>query len=152
MEIAATDKAVVMTDWMANQRHRQFRNRGLCSIDVPGHSLLNDVVSQLDEYFSGKRRIFDLPLIFDGTPFQVAVWKALCSIPYGETVSYSDVAIAVGNPGAVRAVASAIGANRMSILVPCHRVIAKNGGIGGYAGGLEAKKGLLRLEKQMCQF
>lgn len=152
MEIAATDKAVVMTDWMTNLRHRQFRNRGLCSIDVPGHSLLNDVILQLDEYFSGKRRIFDLPLIFDGTPFQVAVWKALCSIQYGETVSYSDVAKAIGYPEAVRAVASAIGANRMSILVPCHRVIAKNGGIGGYAGGLEAKKGLLRLEKQMCQF
>ena len=108
--------------------------------------VIRDAVLQLVEYFFNGRQEFDLPLAPVGTEFQVKVWDQLKSIPYGETRSYSDIAAAVGNQKAVRAVASAIGKNPISIIVPCHRVISANGDIGGYAGGVETKRYLLALE------
>lgn len=108
--------------------------------------LLRDACRQLDEYFQGSRRDFDLPLGFAGTPFQESVWRALRTIPYGETRSYGDIAARVGNPRAVRAVGQANNKNPIMIFVPCHRVIHKNGSIGGFACGVEVKRYLLDLE------
>ena len=101
---------------------------------------------QLDEYFDGRRREFDVPLAPAGTPFQQEVWAALLDIPYGATASYGEVAEAVGRPSAMRAVGGANGANPVPILIPCHRVIAADGTLGGFGGGLERKVLLLELE------
>lgn len=102
---------------------------------------------QLDEYFAGERRSFDLPLAAAGTEFQRQVWFALAEIPYGETISYAELAAWVGRPTAFRAVGQANGANPLPIVLPCHRVVASGGGIGGYGGGLELKRRLLALEE-----
>lgn len=107
---------------------------------------LEETVRQLDEYFAGTRMTFDLPLDLTGTPFQLAAWHALATIPYGETVSYAEQAERIGRPTAVRAVGSANGRNPVAIVLPCHRVIATGGGLGGFGGGLEAKRTLLDLE------
>jgi methylated-DNA-[protein]-cysteine S-methyltransferase len=101
---------------------------------------------QLGEYFAGRRRAFDLELAPRGTPFQLAVWQALRAIPYGETRSYGEVALAVGRPDAVRAVGAANGANPLPIVVPCHRVIGADGSLTGFGGGIEVKAYLLELE------
>lgn len=103
-------------------------------------------VAQLDEYFAGERRGFDLPVRLDGTPFQVKVWQALRAIPYGTTTSYGALAKRVASPGAVRAVGLANGRNPVSIVVPCHRVIGADGSLTGYGGGLDRKRYLLGLE------
>ena len=103
-------------------------------------------VSQLEEYFAGRRRDFDVPLMLRGTEFQCQVWQALADIPYGETVSYATLAAMVGRPSAFRAVGQANGANPIPIVLPCHRVVASGGGIGGYGGGLTVKRQLLALE------
>ncbi len=108
---------------------------------------LLEAEKQLTEYFSGQRCEFSLPLAAKGTPFQMQVWHALTTIPYGETWSYQDLADAIGNPKAVRAVGLANGKNPISIIVPCHRVIGKNGKLTGYAGGVERKEKLLKLEQ-----
>ena len=103
---------------------------------------------QLQEYFEKKRTEFDLPIAFTGTPFQNQTWRALLTIPYGETRSYSEQALLIGNPRAVRAVGRTNGLNPIGIVVPCHRVIGKNGKITGYAGGLDKKEFLLNLERE----
>lgn len=102
---------------------------------------------QLQEYFCGKRKIFDLPIAPNGTEFQLKVWDALCQIPYGETRSYKDIAEFVGNPKASRAVGGANNKNPIMIIIPCHRVIGSDGSLIGYAGGMDVKKKLLMLEK-----
>ena len=102
---------------------------------------------QLADYFAGKRRDFDLPLAPRGTRFEMKVWDALRKIPYGETVSYGDIARAIGNPRGARAVGQANNRNPIAIVVPCHRVIASGGKIGGYGGGVPAKRKLLELEQ-----
>ena len=109
-------------------------------------ALLLSLKKELDEYFDGKRREFAVPLAPVGTPFQTNVWHTLEQIPYGETVSYAKESEMLGRPSAVRAVASANGKNPIAILIPCHRVIASNGGIGGYNGGIWRKEFLLELE------
>ncbi|PCI21735.1 MAG: cysteine methyltransferase [Piscirickettsiaceae bacterium] len=109
--------------------------------------LLEVARRQLDEYFQQKRRQFDLPLKMIGTNFQQSVWHALLNIPYGSTSSYLELANTLNKKLAVRAVASANGANAMSIIIPCHRVIGSNGELTGYAGGLPTKKRLLQLER-----
>lgn len=103
---------------------------------------------QLDEYFACRRQVFDMPLRFVGTDFQLRVWNALLEIPYGTTVSYAGQALRLGCPEAVRAVAGANRANAISIFVPCHRVIGSDGSLTGYGGGMEAKRYLLALEKK----
>jgi methylated-DNA-[protein]-cysteine S-methyltransferase len=108
---------------------------------------LAPAVKQLREYFARKRRQFDLPLEASGTTFQRAVWRELRKIPYGETRSYADIARAVRNPKAVRAVGAANGRNLIGIIVPCHRVIGSNGSLTGYGGGLSRKRFLLELER-----
>jgi len=108
--------------------------------------ILEQTQKQLNEYFSGIRKEFDLPLEFKGTDFQKRVWSALLTIPYGETRSYADIARQVGSPKAVRAVGLANSKNPISIIAACHRVIGSNGKLTGYAGGLHNKEYLLRLE------
>lgn len=106
---------------------------------------------QLREYFAGKRRSFDLPLRLSGTEFQQSVLRALQEIPYGETVSYGEIARRIGRPRAVRAVGAANGRNPLPIVIPCHRVIGKGGDLTGFGGGLDTKEALLRLEAEQTQ-
>ncbi|MEN9579614.1 MAG: hypothetical protein RJA70_2623 [Pseudomonadota bacterium] len=126
--------------------------RGVYWDEQPGtvaasNAVLRIAVKQLVEYFSRRRQAFDLPLELEGTPFQKRVWERLCQIPYGQTCSYKDVAASIKNPQAVRAVGGANGKNPLCVVVPCHRVIAADGGIGGYTGGLEIKRYLIELER-----
>jgi methylated-DNA-[protein]-cysteine S-methyltransferase len=113
--------------------------------------ILKKAIQQLEEYFAGKRKDFDLPFDMEGTDFQKKVWQALSRIPYGETCSYRDIARKIKNEKAFRAVGTANGKNPMSIIVPCHRVIAANGTLGGYAGGVAIKQKLLDLESLDCR-
>lgn len=106
--------------------------------------------NELDEYFSGKRKHFTIPLKIAGTPFQELVWSALLEIPYGETRSYEDIAIKIGNPKACRAIGMANNRNNIGIIIPCHRVIGKDGKLVGYGGGLDKKIALLELEKKFA--
>lgn len=111
------------------------------------HPVLREAVAQLQAYFAGRLRIFDLPLGFVGTDFQKAVWAGLLAIPYGETRSYGALAATIGRPGASRAVGAANGRNPISIIAPCHRVVGASGALTGFAGGLAVKERLLRLER-----
>ncbi|MCU1244941.1 MAG: cysteine methyltransferase [Acidobacteria bacterium] len=111
-------------------------------------SAFGEVAGQLDEYFAGSRRTFDLPLAPRGTPFQRSVWTILQTIPYGRTWSYLEVATAIGKPSACRAVGAANGANPLPIVVPCHRVIGTDGSLTGFGGGLDVKRRLLAMEGQ----
>ena len=109
--------------------------------------LLHEAIRQLEEYFCGKRKSFDLPLNPRGTEFQKQVWSALCHIPYGETVTYAQIAGGVGRTKGAQAVGQAVGANPIPFLIPCHRVVGKNGKLTGFALGLELKEALLKLEQ-----
>ncbi len=114
---------------------------------TPGqHAILQQANAELNEYFSGRRQRFTLPLSLLGSPFQQQVWQALLAIPYGHTRSYADIAHQIGQPDAVRAVGMANGQNRLAIVIPCHRVINESGALGGYGGGLARKQWLLDLE------
>ncbi|MBO9668316.1 MAG: methylated-DNA--[protein]-cysteine S-methyltransferase [Bdellovibrio sp.] len=114
----------------------------------PQNKILQMTLAQLEEYFEGTRTEFSIPLSPQGTEFQLKVWKQLQKIPYGKTISYKELATAVSDPNASRAVGSANGKNPISIIIPCHRVIASNGRLAGYAGGVSAKDFLLKLESQ----
>lgn len=144
-----------LCDWMhdgspSRTSARIFRN--LKTVLTAGVSPATDrAAAQLDAYFAGRLRAFDVPMLFIGTPFQKVVWEALTSVAFGDTVSYASVARRIGRPEAVRAVANAIGANPLSIIVPCHRVVGSDGSLTGYAGGLEAKRMLLGFERSLCQ-
>lgn len=117
------------------------------TLTEPGRTAPIDSMEQeLHAYFQGKLNAFTTPLCLRGTPFQIKVWEQLQKIPYGTTISYAELAMAIGQPSACRAVAGANGANPLAIIIPCHRVINANGALGGYNSGLERKKGLLRLE------
>jgi methylated-DNA-[protein]-cysteine S-methyltransferase len=117
---------------------------------LDGWSFL-EVVDQLRSYFAGERKKFEIPLVLEGTDFQKSVWTALQKIPYGETVSYKELAGKVGNCKAVRAVGAANGANPIPIIIPCHRVIGNDGSLTGFGGGLPIKKRLLELESQQLK-
>ena len=110
--------------------------------------ILEDAADQLDEYFAGIRTSFDLPLDLRGTPFQLAAWEALATIPYGTTRTYGEQAARIGRPAAGRAVGTANGRNPLSIVLPCHRVVGSDGALRGFAGGLDAKAALLALEQR----
>ena len=132
--------------YMHQQRHRPAD----LTFGEPsaGAGIFDRTRAQLEEYFAGTRREFDLPLAFRGTPFQQAVWTALLDIPYGETASYGELAQLLGKPSAARAVGLANGKNPISIIVPCHRVIGSTGSLTGYGGGLERKEYLLGFERR----
>lgn len=131
--------------YMHEQRHRPASG----TFGPPGvGDLFERAAAQLTEYFAGQRRVFDLPLSCHGTPFQRSVWSALLEIPYGETVTYGELAQQLGKPAASRAVGLANGKNPISIIVPCHRVIGSTGSLTGYGGGLERKRYLLDFERR----
>lgn len=150
--LASFADRLCLCDWSDNpfaERNRRRIEKYLkATSKTETTSVLEETKRQLDEYFAGKRKAFDIQLCLVGTDFQHKVWNALRSIPYGSTKSYKDIALCIDKPKAVRAVAGAIGANAISILIPCHRVIGSNHSLTGYAGGLEAKRGLLGMETQ----
>lgn len=152
--LAASDRGLVALEFDArlpgqqsirpNPRHLRKENRGFAFEDSPRQMLA--YVNELKEYFASKRREFTFPLDLRGTDFQLACWRALLAIPYGETRTYADIAGAVGKPHAFRAVGMANNRNPIAIVVPCHRVIASDGTLCGYGGGLDVKRRLLELE------
>lgn len=143
LKLIASDKSLVAILWEEDSPRRV--RLGDMSERV-GHPVLLKAEKQLSEYFSGKRREFELPLEMRGTAFQTSVWEALLAIPFGETRSYGQLANQLGNPRATRAVGAANGRNPLSIVVPCHRVVGSTGKLTGFAGGLRAKDFLLGLE------
>jgi methylated-DNA-[protein]-cysteine S-methyltransferase len=137
--VLESDGAVLIGIWLPSQA-KTTRGDGH---DAP--PVLKDTATQLEEYFAGERTGFDIPMELDGTTFQKEVWRELSRIPYGETISYGELARRVGRPKGPRAVGQANGKNPIPIIVPCHRVLASNG-IGGYGGGLPMKRALLAVE------
>ncbi|MEI5908285.1 methylated-DNA--[protein]-cysteine S-methyltransferase [Bacillus spongiae] len=149
--IASTSKGLVFVGSQNNPFEELFEwanNRFPGSPLVEDDEKLEPYVEEITQYLEGKRKTFTVPFEYVGTQFQLAVWNALCEIPYGQTKTYSDIANDINNPAAVRAVGAAIGANPALIAVPCHRVIGKNGSLTGYRGGLIMKTLLLDLEKR----
>ena len=144
MILAATDLGLAGL-WFEGQRHLPDTSAWP---DAPTHPVLLEAVAQLRDYFAGRRTRFALPLdLHGGTAFQQSVWQALLAIPAGGTTSYGDIGQRVGRPSAVRAVGAAVGRNPVSIVVPCHRVVGRDGSLTGYAGGLKRKSALLELER-----
>ncbi|UOY93141.1 methylated-DNA--[protein]-cysteine S-methyltransferase [Ectobacillus sp. JY-23] len=147
--IAATDKGICRITWphesfevLQSWVQKKIPNATL--IEKP--AILAPYIKELTEYFNGTRNMFTVPCDLRGTAFQTAVWKALTTIPFGQTRSYSDIAVTTGNANAVRAVGTANGANPVPIIIPCHRVIGKNNALTGFRGGLQMKEVLLALE------
>lgn len=148
--LGAYGDELCLCDWQV-ERHRGLIDRRLVKVlkadmQEGSSAVIERAVTQLDEYFAGERREFDVPLMFVGTEFQKRVWRELLNVPYGATVSYGEMARRIGMPTAVRAVANANGANSISIFAPCHRVIGCDNSLTGYGGGIEAKRWLLELE------
>ena len=144
LKLVANENALVAVLW-ENENPKRVRLAEL--IEDQQHPILLETQKQLNEYFAGQRQKFELTLDFEGTEFQQKVWQALLSIPFGETRSYKDIAEQIGNVKAVRAVGAANGKNPISIIAPCHRVVGANGKLVGFAGGLENKDILLKIEK-----
>jgi methylated-DNA-[protein]-cysteine S-methyltransferase len=142
-----------LCDWRYRKMRASVDNRiqtGLNATYIKEPSMVTeDTINQLSQYFNGNRTIFDLPLLLVGSDFQKKVWHALLQVPFGQTETYSGLSKKTGNIKALRAVASANGANALSIIVPCHRVIGKNGELTGYAGGINIKRKLLQLENAL---
>lgn len=140
-----------LCDWQVERHRDHVDNRLRRLLDAEffdgSSAVIDTAIAQLDEYFAGTRREFDVPVLFAGTDFQKKVWNTLLTIPFGNTVSYREIARRIGMPKAVRAVANANGANSISIFVPCHRVIGSDNTLTGYGGGLAAKEFLLKLER-----
>ena len=144
LKLVAHDQALVAVLW---ENESPNRVRVATLIEDQNHPVLLNTQQQLTEYFNQTRTIFDLALDFQGTDFQKKVWQALLTIPFGETRSYKQIAEQIGNVKAVRAVGAANGKNPISIIAPCHRVVGANGKLVGFAGGLENKEFLLKIEK-----
>ncbi|MEH7390861.1 methylated-DNA--[protein]-cysteine S-methyltransferase [Bacillus sp. JJ1474] len=140
IEIIGTNKAISSILFSEKEKKENF-----LKTETP--PVVTECYNQLDEYFNGARRDFSFPFQFEGTDFQKTVWEALIAIPYAETGSYKDIALSIGNEKAIRAVGSANGKNKLSIIIPCHRVIGSNGKLTGYAGGLWRKEWLLQHER-----
>ena len=145
LNVAATENEICRL-YFADKHPETFAKMRNASISQDNNLIIGELEIQLKEYFEGKRKQFTVKLFIEGTPFQKKVWAALQEIPYGATCSYKEQSVAVGMAKAVRAVASANGANPVSIVIPCHRVIGSNGQLTGYGGGLWRKKFLLELE------
>jgi len=149
LQLTAEDGALTGVHF-PGQRHDRPRQPGWRRAD--DEEVLARARRELGEYFEGRRRRFDLALDPRGTPFQRAVWQALLQVPFGATSTYGAIARAVGRPSAVRAVGAAVGANPIGIIVPCHRIIGRDGTLTGYAGGLDRKAKLLALESHAANF
>ena len=150
MVLGSYDNKLCLANWRNKNKEERTNSRlkkGLNALFVEEPSaVITETMKQLDEYFANKRENFEIPILTVGTEFQKSVWKALMKIPYGKTASYLELARNIGNEKAVRAVANANGANAISIFIPCHRIIGTNGTLTGYAGGLDVKEKLLKLE------
>ena len=151
--LGSYDGKLCLADWRyrrmrttIDKRIQKALNASYVEENTP---VLSEAQKQLEAYFNMQRKSFDIPLLMLGTDFQKSVWEALVQIPFGQTRSYLDLAKTIDNEKAVRAVASANGANAISIMIPCHRIIGSDGALVGYAGGLPAKKKLLALEKNL---
>lgn len=138
LEIICNEKALLVVEFVETKGEETEQNE-----------ILKEVKRQLEEYFEGKRKNFELELFLEGTDFQKKVWSELANIPYGETISYKEQAERIGNVKAIRAVGTTNGKNKIPIILPCHRVIGTNGKLTGYAGGLHRKQWLLDLEKRL---
>jgi len=151
--LGSYDNKLCLADWRYRKMRSTLDNRiqkGLNAEYVEESSeVIVEAMKQFDEYFRNERQSFDIPLLMVGTDFQKSVWEGLIKIPYGTTASYSELSQNIGNEKAVRAVASANGANAISIMIPCHRIIGSDGSLTGYAGGLPVKKKLLELEHNL---
>ena len=151
--LGSFDEALCLCDWRYRKKRSTIDRRlekNLKTGFIKGKSkVLSRTVEQLNEYFNFERKTFDIPLLLVGTDFQKTVWNNLIKVTYGKTASYMQLAKSVGNVKAVRPVASANGANAISIIIPCHRIIGSDGALVGYAGGLRAKQKLLELEKNL---
>lgn len=146
--IALAINKVAMIDWKSNPRHSRVLAPIVHAIATnPQPEFKSLVVDEITRYFNGNGYEPQLPVIVCGTPFQKRIWEELRKIPYGTTASYSAIARNIGMPAAVRAVANAVGANRLNIIIPCHRIIQASGAQGGYAGGKQAKRYLLNMEQ-----
>lgn len=153
MTLGATERALVLADFtdrpMLPAQLATVRRR-IGPMEREASQVLDEAERQLRAFLAGERWSFDLPIDAPGSAFQERVWAELRRIPYGETISYRELAMRVGTPAASRAVGRANGSNRLAVIIPCHRVIASGGGLGGYGGGLEAKRWLLDLERRMA--
>ena len=149
--LASMGNELCLCDWngmpCAERNKRRIGRYVNADFSIASSAVLEQTKSQLDDYFAGNRKVFNIPLHPVGTDFQLQVWRALLDIPYGETRSYLEIAKHIGNPKGVRAVAQAIGANGIDILIPCHRVIGSNHSLTGFTGGLDKKEFLLELER-----
>jgi AraC family transcriptional regulator of adaptative response/methylated-DNA-[protein]-cysteine methyltransferase len=157
MFAGATEEGICMLEYADSSARQKKEINALCKllkvyVEESESRYFEDLGKQLSEYFEGKRKEFAIPLVLAGTPFQQQVWRELQKIPYGSTRSYKEQSMALNNLGAIRAVGTANGANRIAILIPCHRVIGENGKLTGYGGGLWRKKWLLDLEKGQLTF
>ena len=146
--VASTERGVCMVDFLKSEKTflKRLKERFLGKT-VRDDQKNKEVLSQLKRYLKGDLKRFDCKLDFKGTPFQEKVWSALAKIPYGQTRSYKEIAQAIGHPKAFRAVGNANGQNSIPLIIPCHRVIESNGGLGGFGHGLKVKKQLLDLER-----
>lgn len=151
--LGARSGGLVCCSWLLPQLREQGAEAIERALQAPktaeDEALLRESARQLDAYFRGQRRDFDLPLALSGTPFQLALWQALGTIPYGVTRTYGSLAEQIGHPRAFQAVGTATGANPLAIIIPCHRVVGKQGAFSGYRGGRTAKEYLLRLEERI---
>ncbi|AXT38709.1 methylated-DNA--[protein]-cysteine S-methyltransferase [Alteromonas sp. BL110] len=150
VKVEATDEGVTAIAFLSTNEAKQYNSLDgevYAHTHLCANAITDEACCQLKAYFDGKLQEFDLPLTLKGTAFQTQVWKALQQVKYGETASYLDIAKAIGNPKAVRAVGMANGRNPIAIVVPCHRIIGSNKTLTGYAGGLPRKQYLLNLEE-----
>ena len=144
LTLVASDEGLHALLFSRDERHCRKALRHMD--EAPGHAVLAGATDQLSEYFAGRRKVFDVPLALEGTPFQERVWEQLTRIPYGATRNYGEIAAKLGGAGKARAVGAANGRNPVAIIVPCHRVIGKDGSLTGFGGGLDSKTFLLELE------
>lgn len=151
--VGSFNDKLCLLDWQYRKMRiaidKRIQNGLSANYLIGNSSIIDTTIEQIEEYAKGDRNEFDIPLLFVGTVFQKTVWEALIKIPYGKTESYLGLSKKINNEKAIRAVASANGANSISILVPCHRIIGSNGNLVGYAGGLPTKKKLLDLENPL---
>jgi methylated-DNA-[protein]-cysteine S-methyltransferase len=142
--LLVADETHLLGIYFSGEKHAPATRDWKCN---PDHAVLKQTARELDEYFNGTRTTFSVPLRYEGTKFQQAIWRQISQISFGKTISYTELANRVGAPGAPRAAGTATGQNPLSIIIPCHRVVGRNGRLHGYAGGLDRKRRLLEVEK-----
>lgn len=153
--IGAYKEQICLCDWLYRKKREVIDNRIKSYLEADfifsKSNIIDQTIFQLEEYFNKNRKDFSIPLLLCGSEFQQLVWRELMNVSYGKTTSYLELSRSIKNMSAIRAVANANGANSISILIPCHRIIGVNGGLTGYSGGLKAKKKLLELEAPFIQ-